>query len=78
MEPIGIKKVTEIAGIGAVYGEKLKKSGFEYAYILLGQFLLHKKKEHIFTEWLIFNFQINKRYAKSCFNCLNEWCISNI
>jgi hypothetical protein len=58
-EPMGFKKITEIY-------RKLR--GFVYAYILLGQFLLHKKKEQVFTSWLMSNFQINKHYARSCFN----------
>jgi hypothetical protein len=67
-EPMGFKKITEIAGIGVVYGDKLMLRGFVHAYILLGQFLLRKKKEQVFSSWLMSNFQINKRYAKSCFN----------
>jgi hypothetical protein len=39
---------------------------------LLGQFLLHEKKETLFLEWLMMNFKINKRCAKSCFNCLHD------
>jgi hypothetical protein len=70
--PMGVKKVTDIAGIGPIYGQKLKQRGFKYAYILLGQFLLHEKKENLFLEWLMVNFKINKRCAKNCFNCLHD------
>ena len=42
-EPLGQKPVTDCAGIGKVLGEKLKDKGFEFAYNLVGQFLLFNK-----------------------------------
>lgn len=72
-EPMGDKDVTEVAGIGKVYGEKLKEKGFDKAYVLLGQFLLLKKDEELFREWLI-EIGLKGKHLVDCSTCIKEWC----
>ncbi|CAJ0928535.1 unnamed protein product, partial [Mesorhabditis belari] len=72
-EPMGEKEVETIAGIGPTYGEKLRDKGFDKAYVVFGQFLLLKKDEELFVEWLKETAGITKNHATSCYNCLNEW-----
>ncbi|KIH54089.1 barrier to autointegration factor, partial [Ancylostoma duodenale] len=43
------------------------------AYILFGQFLLLKKDEELFTEWLKDTAGVSSQHAKSAYNCLNAW-----
>ncbi|ELU05988.1 hypothetical protein CAPTEDRAFT_179248 [Capitella teleta] len=73
-EPMGDKPVTELAGIGDVLGKRLKEDGFDQAYVVLGQFLLLKKDEENFTEWLKDTTSANKKQAKDCYTCLHDWC----
>lgn len=77
-EPMGEKDVTEVAGIGKVLGERLAEKGYDKAYVLLGQFLVLKKDEENFKDWLKETCQANAHQAGNCCECLQEWCNSYI
>ena len=51
-EPMRQKKVTALAGIGPVLGERLAKAGFDKARVVLGQFLTLKEDEKMFKDWI--------------------------
>lgn len=44
------------------------------AYVVLGQFLLLRKDEELFTEWLKATTRANVRQAGLCAQCLRDWC----
>jgi len=75
-EPMGDKTVTELAGIGEVLGGRLSEKGFDKAYVVLGQFLILKKNEELFKDWLKQTCGANSKQQGDCFNCLKEWCSS--
>ncbi|KAF0986601.1 hypothetical protein HZS_6659 [Henneguya salminicola] len=71
--------VTELPGIGEVYGKRLIENGFDKAYTVLGQFLVLKKDEELFIEWLTDIIKPhNSKSCKDCYNGLKEWCESFI
>ena len=73
-EPMGEKPVTDLAGIGDVLGGRLKEKGFDKAYVVLGQFLVLKKNEELFKDWLHQTCDANKKQQSDCYGCLREWC----
>uniref|UniRef100_A0A4X2KI77 Barrier-to-autointegration factor n=1 Tax=Vombatus ursinus TaxID=29139 RepID=A0A4X2KI77_VOMUR len=73
-EPMGEKPVGCLAGIGDVLSKKLEDMGFHKAYMVLGQFLVMKKDECLFREWLQDTCGANARQSQDCFDCLREWC----
>ncbi|KAK3093508.1 hypothetical protein FSP39_016566 [Pinctada imbricata] len=75
-EPMGDKPVTELSGIGETLGGRLCESGFDKAYVVLGQFLVLKKDEELFRDWLKETTGANAKQQGDCFNCLKEWCDS--
>ncbi len=77
-EPVGSKLVTELPGIGSVAGTRLREKGFESAYLVLAQFLLLKKNEFLFMDWLRETSGANPKQQRDCYYCLKEWCYSFI
>ncbi len=75
-EPMGEKPVTELAGIGEVLGGRLSEAGFDKAYVVLGQFLVLKKDDELFQEWLKETCSANAKQSRDCFTCLKDWCDS--
>ncbi|KAK1154964.1 barrier-to-autointegration factor-like [Acipenser oxyrinchus oxyrinchus] len=75
-EPMGEKPVTALAGIGEALGGRLESNGFDKAYVVLGQFLVLKKEEELFRDWLKDTCGANSKQQKDCFSCLKEWCDS--
>ncbi|ESO10017.1 hypothetical protein HELRODRAFT_156381 [Helobdella robusta] len=73
-EPMGDKPVTELAGIGETLGERLSNEGFDKAYVVLGQFLVLKKCEEDFKDWLHEICKANSKQANDCYTCLKGWC----
>ena len=73
-EPMGDKEVTELAGIGDVLGGRLSEKGYDKAYVVLGQFLVLKKNEELFKDWLNQTCSANKKQQADCYRCLKEWC----
>lgn len=73
-EPMGEKEVTELAGIGPVLGGKLKDQGYDKAYVVLGQFLVLKKDEEMFKDWIKGVCGANKKQGSDCYGCLTDWC----
>ncbi|XP_077596617.1 barrier-to-autointegration factor [Stigmatopora nigra] len=73
-EPMGEKQVFCLGGIGEVLGKRLEEKGFDKAYVVLGQFLVLKKDEELFHEWLKDTCGANTKQQGDCFNCLKDWC----
>lgn len=73
-EPMGDKLVTELAGIGPVLGERLTEKGYDKAYVVLGQFLVFKKDEELFCDWLKDTCAANSKQSRDCYQVLSEWC----
>ncbi|KYO44181.1 PREDICTED: barrier-to-autointegration factor isoform X2 [Gavialis gangeticus] len=73
-EPMGEKPVGSLAGIGEVLGKKLAEKGFDKAYVVLGQFLVLRKDEELFREWLKDTCGANAKQSRDCSGCLREWC----
>lgn len=44
------------------------------AYVVLGQFLVLKKDEELFRDWLKDTCGANVKQQGDCFGCLKEWC----
>jgi len=75
-EPMGDKPVMALAGIGEALGKRLEEKGFDKAYVVLGQFLVLKKDEDLFVDWLKDTCSANKKQQADCYGCLKEWCDS--
>lgn len=73
-EPMGDKPVMALAGIGDTLGQRLEDKGFDKAYVVLGQFLVLKKDEELFHEWLKDACGANSKQQRDCSGCLKEWC----
>lgn len=72
--PMKEKDVTKIAGIGPVYGGRLKENGIDKAYVVLGQFLLLKKEKELFVQWIQGACGACTKNSKYCYDCLKDWC----
>lgn len=44
------------------------------AYVVLGQYLVLKKNQELFIEWLKDEANANTKQARDCYECLTEWC----
>ncbi|XP_066281866.1 barrier-to-autointegration factor A-like [Branchiostoma lanceolatum] len=73
-EPMGDKPVSALAGIGEKLGGRLEEEGFDKAYVVLGQFLVLKKNEEFFKDWLKTTCNANSKQSADCYNCLKQWC----
>ncbi|CAK8680470.1 barrier-to-autointegration factor-like [Clavelina lepadiformis] len=73
-EPMGEKGVREIAGIGEVLGKRLTDKGYDKAYVVLGQFLILKKNEELFLDWMKEEVGANKKQGGDAYSCLKQWC----
>lgn len=41
---------------------------------MLGQYLVLKKDEELFKEWMKETCNASSKQASDCYNCLNDWC----
>lgn len=44
------------------------------AFVVLGQYLVLKKDQELFVEWMKENAKANTKQANDCCQCLSEWC----
>jgi len=77
-EPMGNKPVTELAGVGETLGKRLSDKGYDLANVVLGQYLLLKGNEELFSEWMKETCNANAKQQRDCYTCLKEWCDANL
>uniref|UniRef100_A0A8C2T1T0 Barrier-to-autointegration factor n=1 Tax=Coturnix japonica TaxID=93934 RepID=A0A8C2T1T0_COTJA len=68
------KMVAAVRGSGGLRGERPRLRGSVVAYVVLGQFLVLKKDEELFREWLRDACGANAKQSRDCSGCLREWC----
>ncbi|XP_017854776.2 barrier-to-autointegration factor [Drosophila busckii] len=62
------------SGIGETLGGRLSEAGFDKAYTVLGQYLVLKKDEELFKEWMKDVCHASSKQALDCYSCLHDWC----
>lgn len=72
------KQVTEIPGIGPVWGEELRQWGFLYATQILGQYLVFNQHALMFIGWLQQQCGIWRQYGWYVYRALQDWCIQHL
>ncbi|CDW59182.1 barrier to autointegration factor [Trichuris trichiura] len=77
-ESMAGKDVSAVAGIGEAYAKKLREEGFDEASVLFGQFLLLRKDEEKFADWLKEFAGVNTRHARACASCFAEWALQHM
>lgn len=60
--------------VNFLFGNHDPLSLLHQAYVVLGQFLVLKKEEELFRDWLLDTCGANKKQQSDCFTCLKEWC----
>jgi len=71
---LGGKTILGVCGISKQNALSLAERGYTKAYILLGQFLLFRKEEEFFIEWLKELLIIADEDALHCYSCMRDWC----
>lgn len=46
----------------------------QQAYVVLGQFLLLRKDQEDFEDWLKVTGGANRKQAGDCYQCVRDWC----
>ena len=72
-EPIGVKPVTELAGIFEALGARMSREGFDKAYVVFGQFLVFNREKEPFVEWMVKTFRARRKSAIDCYQCLSDY-----
>ncbi|UJR26828.1 hypothetical protein I4U23_008141 [Adineta vaga] len=72
-EPIAMKTINVLPGIGRKYAEQLEECGFPTVRRLLGFYLMIKDDQH-FVIWLNNKVGISFHSAWLCTNALRSWC----
>ncbi len=72
-EPMGEKKVTELAGVGKVLGKRLSEEGYDKAEGVFGKFLVLKKDEVEFKGWMKETCGANAKQQSDTHKCVKEW-----
>jgi hypothetical protein len=63
-----------VCGLSTQFSVNLAELGYTQAYVLLGQYLLFRKEDLYFIEWLKEKGKISNEDALRCCNCISEWC----
>ncbi|GFV87597.1 barrier-to-autointegration factor [Trichonephila clavipes] len=71
--PIGDKGVDALPGLSSELCKALSANGYNKAWVLLGQFLLLKKRKTEFILWMKDICGANRYQAAICYQCLLEW-----
>lgn len=74
----GFDKVIFFSLNDFIYLQISFKNYYLKAYVLLGQFLLLKKDEELFKDWMKETCGANSHQSNNAFTCLKEWCNSYI
>jgi hypothetical protein len=73
-EQMGDKEISVIPGICENSIFRLENLGFDYAYMLLGQFFVLYKNEEAFHEWLVSKTGMSKQSSKLSAKSMTSWC----
>lgn len=76
-EPIAMKAITVLPGIGSKYAQQLAQCGFSTVRRLLGFYLIIKDDQQ-FVVWLNNKVGISTHSAWLCTNALRAWCKTNL
>lgn len=77
-EPMQNRPIEDVAGIGLIYGLKLREIGFTKASILLGKFLVMDLDCEEFHRWLVMEIGFSHAHADATIYCLKVWCENNL